>query len=72
MMEDGGIMVELGMRIIIAGGISYSKCRRDLLKVYRISTVRSRSIAFDWFDRRSIDIVWLSFPAQRTSAISQS
>ena len=34
MMEDGGIMVELGMRIIIAGGIRYSKCRRDLLKVY--------------------------------------
>ena len=33
-MEDGGIMVELGMWIIIAGGIKYAIVRRDLLKVY--------------------------------------
>ena len=28
MMEDGGIMVELGMQIIIAGGIKYAIVRR--------------------------------------------
>ena len=28
------IMVELGMQIIIAGGIKYSIVRRDLLNVY--------------------------------------